>query len=117
MNFEIGGSDVSGETIVFGDLVRRPVPARFAASTAVLTSACADAGEGSIPCDKPLAAPDEPDFRTLADNCRIAPMDALTMKGSKADHSSGAYSVDLTAIRSGEADHPKICPGDIVVVD
>jgi len=95
MNFGIGGSDVSGETIVFADLVRRPVLASFAIAAAALTTACADTRGGSIPYDKPLAAPDEQHFQTLPESYKIAPMDTLTIKVFKADDLSGDYSVDL----------------------
>jgi polysaccharide biosynthesis/export protein len=80
---------------VFGDLVRRPVLASFAIAVAVLTTGCADTRGGSIPYDKPLAAPDEQHFATLPENYKIAPMDTLTIKVFKAEDLSGDYSVDL----------------------
>jgi polysaccharide export outer membrane protein len=82
--------------IVFADLVRRSVLASCAvAAAAVLTAGCADTRGGSIPYDKPLAAPDEQHFATLPENYKIAPMDTLTIKVFKADDLSGDYSVDL----------------------
>ena len=56
---------------------------------------CADTRGGSIPYDKPLAAPDEQHFVTLPESYKIAPMDELTNKVFKADEVSGDYAVDL----------------------
>lgn len=56
---------------------------------------CADTRGGSIPYDKPLAAPDEQHFVTLPESYKIAPMDELTIKVFKADEVSGDYAVDL----------------------
>ena len=80
---------------MFVDLVRRPVLASFAIAAAVLAAGCADQRGGSIPYDRPLAAPDEQHFQTLPESYKIAPMDTLTIKVFKADDLSGDYSVDL----------------------
>ena len=45
-----------------------------------LVAACADTRGGSIPYDKPLAAPDEVTFQTLESEYKIAPMDKLAIK-------------------------------------
>jgi polysaccharide export outer membrane protein len=60
-----------------------------------MTASCSDTRGGSIPYDRPLAAPDEQKFQTLPEDYRIAPMDTLTIKVFKADDLSGDYSVDL----------------------
>ena len=62
---------------------------------AVLLAGCADTRGGTIPYDKPLAAPDEVHFQTLESNYRIAPMDKLTVKVFKMEDLSGDYDVDL----------------------
>ena len=80
---------------MFADLVRRPVLVSFAMAAAVLMTGCADTRGGSIPYDKPLAAPDEQHFQTLPESYKIAPMDTLSIKVFKADDLSGDYSVDL----------------------
>lgn len=77
------------------DLVRRPVFASFAIAAAVLMAGCADTRGGSIPYDRPLAAPDEQHFQTLPESYKIAPMDTLSIKVFKADDLTGDYSVDL----------------------
>lgn len=66
-----------------------------AAASAILVTACADTRGGSIPYDRPLAAPDEQHFEVLPQDYKIAPMDLLTVKVFKADDLSGDYSVDL----------------------
>jgi polysaccharide export outer membrane protein len=58
-------------------------------------SACADTRGGSIPYDRPLAAPDEVKFQTLESNYKIAPMDKLAIKVFKMEDLSGDYDVDL----------------------
>jgi polysaccharide export outer membrane protein len=62
---------------------------------AALLAACADTRGGSIPYDKPLAAPDEVRFQTLGSNYKIAPMDKLAIKVFKMGDLSGDYDVDL----------------------
>jgi len=61
----------------------------------VLLSGCADTRGGSIPYDRPLAAPDEQKFQTLEQNYKIAPMDKLAIKVFKMEDLSGDYDVDL----------------------
>jgi polysaccharide export outer membrane protein len=60
-----------------------------------MATGCADTRGGSIPYDRPLAAPDQQSFQVLPENYKIAPMDTLTIKVFKADDLSGDYSVDL----------------------
>jgi polysaccharide export outer membrane protein len=62
---------------------------------AIYLSGCAETRGGSIPYDKPLAAPDEQKFQTLETNYKIAPMDKLSIKVFKMDDLSGDYDVDL----------------------
>ena len=74
--------------------LRRLLP--FAAlAGAALLAGCADTRGGSIPYDKPLAAPDEVRFQTLGSNYKIAPMDKLAIKVFKMEDLSGDYDVDL----------------------
>jgi polysaccharide export outer membrane protein len=81
--------------IVYPDLVsRRPLTALGIAGS-LLLSGCAETRGGSIPYDKPLAAPDETHFQTLETNYKIAPMDKLSIKVFKMDDLSGDYDVDL----------------------
>lgn len=61
----------------------------------VLLPGCADTRGGSIPYDRPLAAPDEQKFQTLEQNYKIAPMDKLAIKVFKMADLSGDYDVDL----------------------
>jgi len=79
---------------VFSDLAQRLVVAGLTIAAAVLTG-CTDSRGGSIPYDRPLAAPDEQKFQTLPQDYKIAPMDTLSIKVFKADDLSGDYSVDL----------------------
>jgi polysaccharide export outer membrane protein len=60
-----------------------------------LVGACADTRGGSIPYDKPLAAPDEVTFQTLESDYKIAPMDKLAIKVFKMEDLTGEYDVDL----------------------
>lgn len=60
-----------------------------------LVSACADTRGGTIPYDKPLAAPDATRFQTLGADYKIAPMDRLGIKVFRMDDLSGDYDVDL----------------------
>jgi polysaccharide biosynthesis/export protein len=73
---------------------RRLLPLAIALIFAVV-SGCADTRGGSIPYDRPLAAPDEVKFQTLETNYKIAPMDKLAIKVFKMDDLSGDYDVDL----------------------
>jgi polysaccharide biosynthesis/export protein len=61
----------------------------------LILAACADTRGGSIPYDRPLAAPDEVTFQTLASDYKIAPMDKLTIKVFKMEDLTGEYDVDL----------------------
>ena len=61
----------------------------------LFAAACADTRGGSIPYDRPLAAPDEVTFQTLASDYKIAPMDKLSIKVFKMEDLSGDYDVDL----------------------
>ena len=81
--------------IVFVDLAPRLVLVAFAAIAVLITAGCADTRGGSIPYDRPLAAPDALPIQTLSENYRIAPLDKLAIKVFKADDLSGDYDVDL----------------------
>jgi len=61
----------------------------------LILAACADTRGGSIPYDKPLAAPDEVTFQTLESDYKIAPMDKLAIKVFKMEDLTGDYDVDL----------------------
>ena len=61
----------------------------------LFAAACADTRGGSIPYDRPMAAPDEVTFQTLASDYKIAPMDKLSIKVFKMEDLSGDYDVDL----------------------
>lgn len=61
----------------------------------LILAACADSRGGSIPYDRPLAAPDEVTFQTLASDYKIAPMDKLSIKVFKMEDLTGDYDVDL----------------------
>jgi polysaccharide export outer membrane protein len=61
----------------------------------VFLTGCADTRGGTIPYDRPFAAPDEVKFQTLETNYKIAPMDKLAIKVFKMDDLSGDYDVDL----------------------
>jgi polysaccharide export outer membrane protein len=63
--------------------------------SSAIISRCADPRGGSIPYDRPLAAPDETKFQTLESDYKIAPMDKLAIKVFKMDDLSGDYGVDL----------------------
>lgn len=65
------------------------------AGGALILSGCADTRGGTIPYDKPLAAPDQVTFQTLGADYKIAPMDKLGIKVFKMDDLSGDYDVDL----------------------
>lgn len=79
---------------MYSDLAQR-LGLAVAAVAAVLTAACADTRGGSIPYDRPLAAPDAPKIQTLSQNYKIAPLDKLTIKVFRAEDLSGDYDVDL----------------------
>jgi polysaccharide export outer membrane protein len=73
----------------------RRLLAPLSALSMIVLSACADTRGGSIPYDRPLAAPDEVKFQTLESNYKIAPMDKLSIKVFKMNDLSGDYDVDL----------------------
>jgi polysaccharide export outer membrane protein len=81
--------------IVFSDHASRRLLAVFSSTAVMLLAACADTRGGSIPYDKPLAAPDTPHFATLESDYKIAPMDKLGIKVFKMDDLSGDYYDDL----------------------
>jgi len=80
---------------VYLDLAPRRLLAILSITGSVLLPGCADTRGGSIPYDRPLAAPDEQKFQTLEQNYKIAPMDKLAIKVFKMDDLSGDYDVDL----------------------
>lgn len=71
------------------------VKSAIAAGLLLLGGACADTRGGSIPYDRPLAAPDEPRIVALESNYKIAPMDQLGIKVFKSEDLTGDYEVDL----------------------
>ena len=73
----------------------RRLPGLFALLGLIVLAGCADTRGGSIPYDRPLTAPDEVTFQTLASDYKIAPMDKLSVKVFKMDDLSGDYDVDL----------------------
>jgi len=81
--------------VVLVDFVPRALVTVLALVTAVLVTGCADTRGGTIPYDRPLAAPDAPTIQALPEDYKISPLDTLTIKVFKADDLSGDYSVDL----------------------
>jgi polysaccharide export outer membrane protein len=80
---------------VFLDYAPRRLLALFSLFAVVVLAGCADTRGGSIPYDRPLAAPDTPHFTTLGSDYKIAPMDKLGIKVFKMEDLSGDYDVDL----------------------
>jgi len=80
---------------VLVDFVPRPLLTALALAAAVFTAGCADTRGGTIPYDRPLAAPDAPAIHALPEDYKISPLDTLTIKVFKAEDLSGDYSVDL----------------------
>jgi polysaccharide biosynthesis/export protein len=80
---------------VFVDLAPRRLFCLLTIAAAPLLAGCADTRGGTIPYDRPLAAPDEVTFQTLESDYKIAPMDKLAVKVFKMDDLSGDYVVDL----------------------
>ena len=80
---------------MFVGLAPRFVVVALAAVGAVLVAGCTDTRGGTIPYDRPLAAPDAQPIRTLSENYRIAPLDKLAIKVFKSEDLSGDYDVDL----------------------
>ena len=80
---------------MFSDHVPRRCLALVSILAPIFLAGCADTRGGSIPYDRPFAAPDEVKFKTLESNYKIAPMDKLAIKVFKMDDLSGDYDVDL----------------------
>lgn len=90
---------------MLADLASRLSLTLLVSLSALVMAGCADTRGGSLPYDKPLAAPDEQTFETLPANYRIAPMDTLTIKlfgehatdvtAATSSSISGEYAVDL----------------------
>ena len=80
---------------MFSDHVPRRCLFLISIAGSVLLTGCADTRGGTIPYDRPFAAPDEVKFQTLETNYKIAPMDKLAIKVFKMDDLSGDYDVDL----------------------
>ena len=80
---------------MFSDHVPRRCLALVSILAPIFLVGCADTRGGSIPYDRPFAAPDEVKFQTLESNYKIAPMDKLAIKVFKMDDLSGDYDVDL----------------------
>jgi polysaccharide export outer membrane protein len=81
--------------IVFSDRAQRPFWIALGVAAAFLTAGCADSRGGSIPYDRPLAAPDAPTIQAVDSDYRIAPLDKVTIKVFKGEEISGDYDVDL----------------------
>jgi polysaccharide export outer membrane protein len=80
--------------VLLDQVPRGPFTASFIAGM-LLLAGCMDTRGGSIPYNRPFAAPDEVKFQTLESNYKIAPMDKLAIKVFKMDDLSGEYDVDL----------------------
>ena len=80
---------------MFSDHVPRRCLFLISIAGSVLLTGCADTRGGTIPYDRPFAAPAEVKFQTLETNYKIAPMDKLAIKVFKMDDLSGDYDVDL----------------------
>lgn len=81
---------------MFFDLARRLFPIAAIAAAAVFSAGCSDTRGGTIPYDRPLAAPDVASIAPLESDYRISPMDQLAIKVFKSEDLSGDYDVDLT---------------------
>lgn len=80
---------------MFSGQAPRRLLALLSTLAALVVTSCADTRGGSIPYDRPLAAPDAVNFQTLGDDYKIAPMDKLGIKVFKMEDLSGDYDVDL----------------------
>lgn len=80
---------------MFVDLAPRFFVVALTAIGVLVTAGCAETRGGSIPYDRPLAAPDAQPIQMLSENYRIAPLDKLAIKVFKAEDLSGDYDVDL----------------------
>jgi polysaccharide export outer membrane protein len=80
---------------VFIDLTPRRFLAVLSVGAAILAAGCADTRGGTIPYDRPLAAPDAPTVQALESNYHISPLDKVSIKVFKGEEISGDYEVDL----------------------
>ena len=80
---------------MFVDRAPRQLVVAIIVAAAALGAGCSDTRGGTIPYDRPLAAPDTTDVPVLSENYKIAPLDKLTIKVFKSDDISGDYDVDL----------------------
>jgi polysaccharide export outer membrane protein len=83
------------ERLLVPDRSPRQLRGLFPILGLLILGACADTRGGSIPYDRPLAAPDEVTFQTLGVDYKIAPMDKLSIKVFKMEDLTGDYDVDL----------------------
>jgi polysaccharide export outer membrane protein len=95
--FRIGGSRAfSRGTIVFFGLAPRYSITAGCLAAALLLTGCSESRGGTIPYDRPLAAPDPTSLAPLEADYKISPMDKLTIKVFKSEDLTGDYDVDLT---------------------
>ena len=80
---------------MFIDRAQRPFLGALGVAAAMLAGGCADTRGGTIPYDRPLAAPDPPTVQALESNYHISPLDKVTIKVFKGEEISGDYDVDL----------------------
>ena len=80
---------------MFIDLTPRRFLAVLSVGAAILAAGCADTRGGTIPYDRPLAAPDAPTVQALESNYHISPLDKVSIKVFKGEEISGDYEVDL----------------------
>ena len=78
------------------DLAPRYSLAASALAAVLLLTGCMDSRGGTIPYDRPMAAPDPTSIAPLETDYKISPMDKLTIKVFKSEDLSGDYDVDLT---------------------
>ena len=78
------------------DLARRYSVMAGCLAVTVLITGCAESRGGTIPYDRPLAAPDPTSIAPLESDYKISPMDKLTIKVFKSEDLTGDYDVDLT---------------------
>jgi polysaccharide export outer membrane protein len=91
----LNSSDLVEEALPVPSHMSRRLWGLFPLLGLMIVAACADTRGGSIPYDKPLSAPDEVTFQTLASDYKIAPMDKLSIKVFKMEDLTGDYDVDL----------------------
>jgi polysaccharide export outer membrane protein len=78
------------------DLARRYSVMASCLAVTVLITGCAESRGGTIPYDRPFAAPDPTSIAPLESDYKISPMDKLTIKVFKSEDLTGDYDVDLT---------------------